>query len=93
MTSVSLPLPGPLREARFLERPNRFIVHARLRNGREVVAHLADPGRLLFERLLEDPHFLWLSWQGARLVPFDPPPVGFTHTLPAISLDTTLRAR
>ncbi len=41
-----LPIPGPLREARFLERPNRFVVHARLGNGRRVVAHLADPGKL-----------------------------------------------
>lgn len=43
---VVLPLPGPLHEARFLERPNRFIVHARLGNGHTVVAHLADPGKL-----------------------------------------------
>ncbi len=41
-----LPIPGPLHEARFLERPNRFVVHARLGNGRRVVAHLADPGKL-----------------------------------------------
>lgn len=32
-------------EARFVRRPNRFIVHARI-EGREVVTHLADPGRL-----------------------------------------------
>lgn len=32
-------------EGRFLERPNRFVVHAEV-EGREVVAHLADPGRL-----------------------------------------------
>ena len=44
--SISLPMPGPLHEARFLERPNRFIVHALLGNGRRVVAHLADPGKL-----------------------------------------------
>ena len=43
---ISLPLPGPLHEARFLERPNRFVVHARLRNRQTVVAHLADPGKL-----------------------------------------------
>ena len=57
-TRVSLPLAGPLREARFLERPNRFIVHARLRNGREVVAHLADPGRLV--ELLIPGRRVWL---------------------------------
>lgn len=32
--------------ARFLSRPNRFLVVARLRGGRRVRAHLADPGRL-----------------------------------------------
>jgi sugar fermentation stimulation protein A len=36
----------PLVEARFASRPNRFVVHARLDRGAEVVAHLADPGRL-----------------------------------------------
>jgi hypothetical protein len=34
--SVSLPIGGPLREARFLERPKRFLVQARLGNGRRV---------------------------------------------------------
>jgi len=53
-----LPIAGPLREARFLERPNRFVVHARLRNGRRVVAHLPDPGRLL--ELLVPGRRLWL---------------------------------
>lgn len=48
---VSLDWGAPLVAARFLHRPNRFIVHARLdaegeEDGREVVAHLADPGRL-----------------------------------------------
>lgn len=37
---------APLVEARFASRPNRFVVHARLDGGAEVVAHLADPGRL-----------------------------------------------
>ncbi|MFQ5720842.1 MAG: hypothetical protein ACE5IK_14990, partial [Acidobacteriota bacterium] len=32
--------------ARFLARPNRFIVEAALSSGRRVRAHLADPGRL-----------------------------------------------
>lgn len=36
---------APLVEARFVRRPNRFIVHAEV-DGREVVTHLADPGRL-----------------------------------------------
>lgn len=41
-----LPWGAPLVEARFLRRPNRFVVHALPADGREVVAHLADPGRL-----------------------------------------------
>ncbi|MEQ9400573.1 MAG: DNA/RNA nuclease SfsA [Longimicrobiales bacterium] len=36
---------APLVEARFRARPNRFVVHAEV-DGAEVVAHLADPGRL-----------------------------------------------
>ena len=36
---------APLVEARFLSRPNRFVVHAEVA-GEEVVTHLADPGRL-----------------------------------------------
>jgi sugar fermentation stimulation protein A len=55
---VVVPLAGPLIEARFLERPNRFVVHGRLRNGRPAVAHMADPGRLL--ELLVPGRRLWL---------------------------------
>lgn len=33
-------------EARFLRRPNRFLIHARVAGEGEVAAHLADPGRL-----------------------------------------------
>jgi len=32
--------------ARFVSRPNRFVVRAALRGGRQVEAHLSDPGRL-----------------------------------------------
>lgn len=52
----SLPLPSPLVPARFVRRPNRFVVHARLEPdpalpqgavpGSEAICHLADPGRL-----------------------------------------------
>jgi sugar fermentation stimulation protein A len=55
---LGLGLGGPLREARFLERPNRFIVHARLPNGRRATAHLADPGRLA--EILVPGRRLWL---------------------------------
>ena len=37
---------APLMEARFRARPNRFVVHAEVAGVGEVVAHLADPGRL-----------------------------------------------
>lgn len=40
-------LGGPLAAARFLRRPNRFVVRCRLQEtGEEVRAHLPDPGRL-----------------------------------------------
>ena len=55
----SVELPSPLHDARFVRRPNRFVVYARLEDpdgapslpsgfsaGDEVVCHLADPGRL-----------------------------------------------
>ncbi len=38
-------IPGPLLQARFLSRPNRFLTVVDL-NGSEVEAHLPDPGRL-----------------------------------------------
>lgn len=38
---------GPLVKARFVERPNRFVVQCKLEHSEEMVtAHLADPGRL-----------------------------------------------
>jgi sugar fermentation stimulation protein A len=37
---------NPLVAARFVARPNRFIVRAALENRRTIEAHLADPGRL-----------------------------------------------
>jgi sugar fermentation stimulation protein A len=40
------PRSSPLASARFVARPNRFIVRARLDDGSEIDAHLADPGRL-----------------------------------------------
>ena len=42
-----MPLPGPLVEARFVERPNRFLIRCRVAGEAEVQeVHLADPGRL-----------------------------------------------
>lgn len=44
---------GPMLDAAFVERPNRFLVRCRLANGREVDAFLPNPGRLQ-ELLLPD---------------------------------------
>jgi sugar fermentation stimulation protein A len=44
--------PRKLVDATFVERPNRFVAIARLRDGSRVEAHLADPGRLV--ELLRD---------------------------------------
>ncbi len=44
---------GKLVRARFIERPNRFVVWVRLRNGRRVKAYMPNPGRLQ-ELLLPD---------------------------------------
>ncbi len=46
---VHLPLPGPLVEGRFVERPNRFLLRVELpasAGGGVADTHLADPGRL-----------------------------------------------
>ena len=68
---ISLPFPHELREAEFVERPNRFLVRCLLINknkmipagGKEepplVEAHLADPGRL--KELLIPGRTLWLA--------------------------------
>lgn len=57
---VRLSFPQDLAPARFVGRPNRFLVRARLEeDGQEVDAHLPDPGRLR-ELLLPDAS-LWLE--------------------------------
>ena len=50
--SVQLPLGsgGSITDATFVERPNRFVVVARLSNGEVAAAHCADRGRLLWLR-------------------------------------------
>ena len=55
---VEVSLGGPLVEARFIARPNRFVVEAELPSGEPATAHLADPGGLR-ELLLADRR-LWL---------------------------------
>jgi sugar fermentation stimulation protein A len=44
-TRPTVPLAGPLIEASFVERPNRFLLHCRIRD-ETVRVHMADPGRL-----------------------------------------------
>ncbi len=39
--------------------------------------------QMRFGRPLEDPVYVWRHWVGAQAVPFTPPPVGTTVTLPA----------
>ena len=59
MTELSTPIIGPLTKARFLRRPNRFLLQVRLEDtGVEVEAHMADPGRL--RELLIPEKRLWL---------------------------------
>ncbi len=55
---VRVSLGGRLTEARFVDRPNRFVVEPELAGGEVVTAHLADPGRLR-ELLLADRR-IWL---------------------------------
>ena len=58
--TISTPIPGPLEPARFIDRPNRFVVVCELESTGEVVeAHLRHRGRL--ETLLVPGRRLWLS--------------------------------
>ncbi|MFQ5768060.1 MAG: DNA/RNA nuclease SfsA [Acidobacteriota bacterium] len=88
--------PGPLLAARFIQRPNRFLVEARLMaSGLKVTAHLADPGRL-GELLLEGAELrLRPVKAGAmRKTRFSAALVRSPHEpYPWVSLDTTLPNR
>lgn len=93
-TAISTPIPGPLEPARFLDRPNQFVVRCRLESKGEVVeAHIRERGRL--EVILVPGRRLWLS-------PADDPArrtawTAFLAESPAgegwVSLDTTLPNR
>ena len=73
---VRVAMGGPLEEARFLQRPNRFLVLCRLeRTGEVVAAHLADPGRL--RELLLPERRIWLR-------PEPLPPPGAVPAVPSI---------
>jgi len=59
MATPTETIPGPLVEATFVERPNRFLLQVRLEDTGEVVqAHMADPGRL--KELLLPGKRVWL---------------------------------
>lgn len=59
MANPAAPIPGPLSQAAFVRRPNRFLLQVRLADTGEVVeAHLADPGRL--KELLLPGKRVWL---------------------------------
>lgn len=57
---IHIDTPGPWHRATFIERPNRFIVHASLDDsGQEVRTHLPDPGRL--KELMIPGRTVWLK--------------------------------
>lgn len=90
---VAVSLGGPLVEARFVARPNRFVVHARLAgDGKMAVAHLADPGRL--REMLVPGRRLWLrpSSDPARKTRWSAVLVQAPEG-PLVSLDTTVPNR
>lgn len=90
---VRVSLDGPLASARFVERPNRFLVVARLDDGREVEAHLADPGRL--EELLLPGRRIWLrpATGAARRTRWTAVLVESPDGNGLVSMDTTLPNR
>jgi len=81
---------GPLYEAEFLERPNRFLARVNLR-GRIVDVHVRDPGRLV--GLLAPGRTVYLSPAGnvSRKTRYDLTMVRHGEIL--ISMDTTLPNR
>lgn len=67
LPSVRVPFAGPLCQARFVARPNRFLLHCEIEgpdpaagNGRVVEVHMADPGRL--EELLLPGKRVWIRY-------------------------------
>lgn len=92
VTDVSLPLPR-LVEARFVGRPNRFLVRAELNDESVVTAHLADPGRLV--ELLLPRCRLWLrpTSDPRRKTRFSAVLVERPDARGYVSLDTTLANR
>ena len=94
MTKPSAPIPGPLAEARFLRRVNRFLLQVRLEDtGAIVEAHMADPGRL--KELLVPERRMWLraASNPGRKTHWTAVLVESTREGELVSVDTTLPNR
>jgi sugar fermentation stimulation protein A len=92
--AVQVPFAGPLREARFLARPNRFLLHCDLGPDEgSVEVHLADPGRL--EELLLPGKRLWIRPAGSptRRTAWSAVLVESPDGAGLVSLDTTMPNR
>lgn len=89
----SVPIPGPLVETRFMERPNRFLVRVELPEGEVVGAHLPDPGRL--RELLVPGRRVWLrrAGPGERKTAWTAVLVETPDGRGLVSVDTTLPNR
>jgi hypothetical protein len=60
---------------------------------RITITKVTDDGRpaevlARFDRVLEDPIYLWLAWKGGGYAPFTPPALGDALTAPAADLVT-----
>lgn len=87
--ATSLPIPGPLQPARFVDRPNRFIVRARLDpEDRLITAHLPDPGRL--KELLVPGARMWVRAEADPARKTEWTAVLLEHPGGLIALQTTL---
>jgi len=101
MSATSAPIPGPLTEARFVRRYNRFLLQVEFEDtGERADAHLADPGRL--RELLLPEKRLWLrpaanperktAWTAVLVEgPTDRQLVSLDTTLPNRLVDRALR--
>lgn len=92
--TASTPIAGPLVQARFLQRHNRFLLTVRLDDtDEEVLVHMADPGRL--RELLVPGRALWLRQASnpARKTRFTAVLVETPRGDELVSLDTTLPNR
>ena len=79
------------RMVRGLSRPFRVGDTVELSDLHVLVTAVNAQGRAVeavfrFDRPLEDPSLLWLSWRGAGLVPYSPPAVGAGDTLGELDL-------